>query len=56
MPEHGVECESFTIISINSLLAYETKYYLQVDIENCAYKTVHTQTVDSLGDNLFVSD
>ena len=26
VPEEGVECESFTIISINSLLAYEIKY------------------------------
>ena len=26
--ENGVECESFTIISINSLLVYENKYYL----------------------------
>ena len=25
----GVECQSFTIISIHSLLAYQNKYYLQ---------------------------
>ena len=25
VPEHGVECESFTIISTNSLLVYENK-------------------------------
>ena len=25
-----VECESFTVISIDSLLVYENKYYLQV--------------------------
>ena len=28
VPEDGVKCESFTIISIDSLLVYENKYYL----------------------------
>ena len=27
-PEDNVECESFTVISIDSLLIYESKYYL----------------------------
>ena len=30
MPEDSVETESFTVISIDSLLVYENKYYLQV--------------------------
>ena len=30
VPEDDVECESFTVISIDSLLVYENKYYLQV--------------------------
>ena len=30
MPEDGVEYNSFTMISIDSLLFYENKYYLQV--------------------------
>ena len=30
LPEDGAACESFTIVSIDSLLAYENKYYLQV--------------------------
>ena len=30
LPEDNVECESFTIISIDSFLSYENKYYLQV--------------------------
>ena len=34
----GVECESFTIISIDSLLVYENKYYLQAYLDICAYK------------------
>ena len=28
VPENRVECESFTIISVDSLLVYENKYYL----------------------------
>ena len=28
VPEDGVGCESFTAISIDSLLVYENKYYL----------------------------
>ena len=30
VPEDDIECESFTVISIDSLLLYENKYYLQV--------------------------
>ena len=29
VPEDGAECESFRVISINSLLVYDNKYYLQ---------------------------
>ena len=38
VPEDGVECESFTVISINSLLVYDNKYYLQVCLGKCVYK------------------
>ena len=48
MPEDGIEYESFTIISIHSLLVYE--YYLQVYLDNCAYKIVNSQMVDYRGD------
>ena len=40
VPEDGVECKSFTIIFVDSLLVYENKYYLQVYLDNCAYKIV----------------
>ena len=30
VPEDNMECESFTVISIDSLLAYKNEYYLQV--------------------------
>ena len=36
VPEDGVECESFTVISIDSLLSYDSKYYLQIYLANCA--------------------
>ena len=30
VPEDGIECEPFTVISIDSLLVYKSKYYLRV--------------------------
>ena len=56
VPEGGVECESFSIIFIDSLLVYENKYYLQVYVHNCNYKIVNTQVIDYLHDNFFESD
>ena len=56
MPEDGVECEYFTMISIDSSLVYESKYYLQIYLDNCAYKIVTTQMLDYLNDNLFETD
>ena len=56
MPEDVVEYKSFTIISIDSLLVYESKYYLQVYFGNCAHKIVSTEMIDYLDDNLFESD
>ena len=35
MPDDDIECESFTLISIGSLLVCENKYYLQVYLGNC---------------------
>ena len=40
VPEDGLKHESVTGISFNFLLVYENKYYLQVHLENCAYKIV----------------
>ena len=36
--ECGVQCESSTIISIEFLLNYENKFFLQVYSNNCAYR------------------
>ena len=53
LPEDDIECESFTVISVDSLLVYNKKYYLQVCLENCAYKTVNKKMTDYLDGNLF---
>ena len=55
-PEVGVKYESFTIISIDSLLVYGNKYRLQVCLDNCACKVVDNQMTDYLDDNLFKTD
>ena len=49
VPENYIEWESFTVISIGSLLVYENKYYLQVYLDNCAYKIVNKQMTLSFG-------
>ena len=36
VPEDDIECESFTVISIDPLFAYENKHYLQVYLDNSA--------------------
>ena len=48
MPEDDIEYESFTVISIDYLLVYETKYYLQVCLDNCVYNIVNRQMADYL--------
>ena len=40
-----MECEYFVVISINSLLVYQNKYYLQVYLDNCPYKIIDQQMV-----------
>ena len=45
--------ESFTVISIDSSLVYVSKYYLQVHLDNCAYKIVKKRMADYLDENLF---
>ena len=56
VPEDDIECESFTVISIDSLLFYESKYYLQVYLDSRAYHIVDKQMIDYRGKNLFESD
>ena len=54
--ENKVVCNSFTVISIDSLLVYDNSYYLQVYLDNCTYKTVGNQMIDYLDYNLFETD
>ena len=53
MPEGDIEHKSFTAISIDSLLVYDKKYFLQEYLDNCAYETVNKQMIDFLDENLF---
>ena len=53
VPENEIECESFTVISIDSLLVYENKYYLQIYLDKFAYKTANKQMTDYFDENLF---
>ena len=53
MSEDDIECESFTVVSIDSFLVYENKYLLQVYLDNCAYKIANKQMIDYPDENLF---
>ena len=46
----------FPIISIDSLLVYESKYYLQVYLYNCAFKIIDKQMMAYLDENLYETD
>ena len=43
-------------ISIDSLLVYGSKYYLQVYLANCAYKIIDKQMIHYLGESPFETD
>ena len=51
--EYDIECESFSVISNNSLLVYNEKYFLQVFLDNCAYKVVNKQMIAYLDEIRF---
>ena len=53
VPKGDIECESFTVISIDSLHVYENKCYLQVYLDNCAYEIENKQMTDYLDENIF---
>ena len=40
VPEDEIGCESITVIFIEFLLVCENRYYLQVYLDNCAYRIV----------------
>ena len=56
MPEDDIEFESFTVISIDSLLVYKNKYYPQVHLDNCAQKIIDKRMINYLDENPFETD
>ena len=54
--EDGIECKSFTVISIDSLFVYGNKYDMQVHLDNFAHEIVDNQMIDYLDGNLFETD
>ena len=50
MPEDYIECESFTVISFDSLIVYKNKYHLQMYLDNCVYKIANKLMTDYLDD------
>ena len=54
--EDDTECESFTVISADSLLVYKNKYFLQVYLDNCAYKIVDKRMIDYVCENPIETD
>ena len=53
MCQRNIEYEPFAVISIDSLLVYKNKYYLQVYLYNCAYKNLIKEITDYLDEKLF---
>ena len=53
MVEDYIECEFFTVTSIDSLLAHNNKHDLQVYMDYCAYKTINKQMIEYVDENLF---
>ena len=55
MLDNGIECESLTVVSIDSLVALvvlENTYYLQVYLDNCASKITDKWMIDYHDENL----
>ena len=52
VPEDDIECESFTVISIDFLLVYSKKCYLQVNLDNRVYNIKNKQMTVYLHENL----
>ena len=53
VPEDDIGYEIFEVIYIDSLLVYKEKCYLQVFLDNYAYKIVNKQMKNYLDENLF---
>ena len=53
MPEDDTECKCFRAISIDFLLVHENKYYVQLYLDNCAYKIANKQMTGYRDESLF---
>ena len=51
--EDDIICKSFAVLSIDLMPIYKNKYYLQVYLDNCAYKIVNKQIPAYLDESLF---
>ena len=56
MREYDIQSESFTVISIDSLLVYKKKYYLQVYLDNFTDKIPNKKMAHYFNKNLFDVD
>ena len=56
MSNDDTECEYFTVVSIDSLLVYKSKYYLQVYSNNFANKIRDKGIIHCLDENPFETD
>ena len=48
VPENDIECEFFTVISIDYLLVYEDEYYLHIHLDNYAHKIENKKLLNIL--------
>ena len=53
VPEDDTECEPFTVISIDSLLKYKSKSYLQVYLDKMCLEIANKQMTDYLDEYVF---
>ena len=53
VPGDNMECKISTVISTDFLLVYQSKYYLQVYLDNCAYRIIDKEMINYLDENLF---
>ena len=53
VPDDGVKCKFFIVISNDSLLAFDNKHWY---LDNCTYKIVDNQMIDDLDDVIFETD
>ena len=56
VPWDYLECKSFTVISIDSLLVYKRNYYFEVYLDSFAYEVIDKRMIDYLDDNSSEAD